>query len=1272
MDTFYFKGTRGTPELPLSASAKTRYGFAEDILGAQSTLQIEAFAVAQRLAQTINEVRDARQFPESAVRAGELYAAALVQEMLRLIVADYLTSRPDALARATTQLESELGRSELDKTLAQYLGLFPPKIVLSGEVTPDVYLTGKQAGVSNRQVALESLVLLYLANLNPALGRFRDLFDDTPLAETRYPEVIAGLEAFFAGEPDTGTGQKLFDLLRAPIDGAPTSLEGQLGGLREQLSTLGLSFGGVDALFRDALRTGDTLREEQKVSFGGGPGPVEIIDPAAASQARRGSGAAGFVPDEYEAFSQDSSWMPRVVMLAKSTFVWLGQLSKQYGRDINRLDEIPDEELDELARRGFTGLWLIGLWERSKASKTIKNLRGNPDAVASAYSLYDYVIADDLGGFEAFENLKARAWGRGIRVASDMVPNHVGVDGRWVVEHPEWFLQLDESPYPSYTFDGPDLSQDERVGIFLEDHYYDSSDAAVVFKRQDKETGDVKYIYHGNDGTTIPWNDTAQVDYLNAEAREAVIQTILHVARLSPIIRFDAAMVLAKQHIQRLWYPEPGSGGAIASRAQYGSMSTEDFDRAIPQEFWREVVDRVAEEVPDTLLLAEAFWMMEGYFVRTLGMHRVYNSAFMHMFKNEDNAQYRRSIKNVLEFEPEILKRFVNFMSNPDEETAVAQFGKDDKYFGVAVMMATMPGLPMFGHGQVEGYAEKYGMEYRRAKLDETPDTWLIDRHHREVFPLLHRRYQFAEVENFQLYDMHTGHGVDEDVYAYSNLVDGQASLVTFNNNFGHASGWIREATPQAGKTQRTLLQGLGLKAGERDFVRFREQVSGLWFVRRSRDLEGGLALSLDAYKYQVFVDFDEVTDTDGHFERLHDALGGRGVYDLGAELSGSQLGPVHQAFSQVLSADVIRTLRSERGEQQLRALESDLPSRLTELVRVAGGQVDKVSLTDAETGSEARADTSPSTNTDDAQTDATKVAETASPATTAETTFASQLARLIALPSLEFAPDSAHRKPIEEELSAKLTDEGSGTLYAALVLETLAGAGVDVESLQLEGLIYETFTGAGLPDAERARLLVQLLRRYGPAYPEGAEALLRRLKTDDEAKRFVRYDAETDAFSESGYREATVRPLAYILLSAGEGELGLLAATMNELSRAEVQAEGKWAALAVQRSETAEKVSKPKAGTEVGTSEQPATDPVQAKDDEVTPAEVAEPVSAGSKTDSESKSTATRTADAKTTASKSTATKPAAKKTTAKKTTGSRTKSKPSRSKRKKTTKKS
>ncbi|MCK7519199.1 MAG: hypothetical protein MZV64_16495 [Ignavibacteriales bacterium] len=42
-------------------------------------------------------------------------------------------------------------------------------------------------------------------------------------------------------------------------------------------------------------------------------------------------------------------------------------------------------------------------------------------------------------------------------------------------------------------------------------------------------------------------------------------------------------------------------------------------------------------------MLAEAFWLMEGYFVRTLGMHRVYNSAFMHMMRNEEKRKVSRS-----------------------------------------------------------------------------------------------------------------------------------------------------------------------------------------------------------------------------------------------------------------------------------------------------------------------------------------------------------------------------------------------------------------------------------------------------------------------------------------------------------------------------------------------------------------------------------------------------------------------------------------------------
>ena len=42
------------------------------------------------------------------------------------------------------------------------------------------------------------------------------------------------------------------------------------------------------------------------------------------------------------------------------------------------------EELRRLAAHGINSLWLIGVWERSSSSQTIKQLCGNQDAVASA------------------------------------------------------------------------------------------------------------------------------------------------------------------------------------------------------------------------------------------------------------------------------------------------------------------------------------------------------------------------------------------------------------------------------------------------------------------------------------------------------------------------------------------------------------------------------------------------------------------------------------------------------------------------------------------------------------------------------------------------------------------------------------------------------------------------------------------------------------------------------------------------------------------------
>ncbi len=858
-------------EFLISRRAREMYRLDETLFILDGHITPASFEIAKRFANAVSIARS-ETFP-----AADIYAMGLLHEALHLIIRRFLERSPQTIHRALTFLETYLGEN-LERTLLQFVEEFPPLALRKGEISAQDYLNDRKEMLPNRWIALEELFLAHLTAENPALQRYRDFFDLTPLkTNTACQALIELVTDFFMHQPPVGAkgegeSGNLLTMLLAPVKESPDSLAGQLTSLIEKWGDL------LGEDFVQHLRRAiDYLREAQLRRAI--PGGYEIAVPFFHTE------------DEVEHFSQDADWMTRLVLLARNTYVWLDQLSKAYQRPICTLDQIPDAELERLQQHGLNGLWLIGLWERSKASQRIKHLMGNPEAAASAYALMDYEIAAELGGWKALENLRQRAARYGIRLAADMVPNHMAIDSRWVIEHPEWFLSLPYPPFPSYSFRGPDLSHDERVGIFLEDHYYDRSDAAVVFKRLDRRSGEERYIYHGNDGTSLPWNDTAQLDYSKAEVREAVIRTILHVARHFPIIRFDAAMTLVKTHIQRLWFPAPGQGGAIPSRAEHG-MSIQAFDALMPKEFWREVVDRVAAEAPDTLLLAEAFWLMEGYFVRTLGMHRVYNSAFMHMLREEDNANYRQVIKNVLEFDPEVLKRFVNFMSTPDEEPAAQQFGTTEKYFGVCTMMVTMPGLPMFAHGQIEGFREKYGMEYRHAYWDEAADEALVRGHESRIFPLLHRRYLFADVKHFVLYDFFTPQGfVNEDIFAYTNGFNAagelQRALVIYHNKYAQTEGWIRSSVMFRDKVagqyrQKTLAEGLRLPVN--GYVMFKDYASGLEYIRSCRELhEKGFFIRLGPYQCYVFLDWRFVNGEE--WAALHDALQGAGVPSLQAQL---------------------------------------------------------------------------------------------------------------------------------------------------------------------------------------------------------------------------------------------------------------------------------------------------------------------------------------------------------------------------------------------------
>ncbi|HET7897949.1 MAG TPA: hypothetical protein VFL47_09775, partial [Flavisolibacter sp.] len=182
---------------------------------------------------------------------------------------------------------------------------------------------------------------------------------------------------------------------------------------------------------------------------------------------------------------------------------------------------------------------------------------------------------------------------------------------------------------------------------------------------------------------------------------------------------------------------------------------------------------------------------------------------------------------------------------------------------------------------------EKYGMEFRKPKWEETPDDGLIAGHAWKIFPVLHRRYLFADVENFFLYDLLTANGsVDENVFAYSNVHQDERGLVVYHNRFADTAGWIKNSAAYLDKNtgdlrQKSLAEALGLPF--EGYVIFKDYVTHLEYIRSCEELwQKGMFLELQAYQHNVFMDWRFVEDS--NWELVQSALNGAGVESMQAQ----------------------------------------------------------------------------------------------------------------------------------------------------------------------------------------------------------------------------------------------------------------------------------------------------------------------------------------------------------------------------------------------------
>jgi hypothetical protein len=344
---------------------------------------------------------------------------------------------------------------------------------------------------------------------------------------------------------------------------------------------------------------------------------------------------------------------------------WASERSAELGRGAT-LDDLPDAWLEHLAEHGFTWLYLMGVWPtgpRSRAASLadvalrqylVSVLPGATDAdiCGSPLSPASYACDPALGGDPALERLRDRARSFGLALMLDFIPNHMGLDHPWLVEHPDRFVRGSTD----------DLARDPGAWVEI---------GGQVFA-------------HGRDPFFAPWRSTVQLDYANPAVHDAMIALAAEVAARCDGLRCDVAMLLLPDVFSSTW-------------------------RRGMQPFWKRCLDEVRALHPGTLFMAEVYWNRE-YELQQAGFDFTYDKILYDRLLSGDPDSVRAHLRAGMDYQ----SHCVRFIENHEEQRASARFPNPDHHRGALFLTGMAPGMLLCHFGQEDGRALQSSLHARR------------------------------------------------------------------------------------------------------------------------------------------------------------------------------------------------------------------------------------------------------------------------------------------------------------------------------------------------------------------------------------------------------------------------------------------------------------------------------------------------------------------------------------------------------------------------------